>query len=193
MSAGTTGTPPRVVVVDRVLLLGLMGAGKTTVGRVLAAQLGWPYADNDDLVVEAAGASKETLLERAGVVALREAESAALHLAATHPGPLVAGVAAGAVLDPANVALLAGVDLVVWLRAAHPVLAARVDADPADRPWLSGDTLAAVQRLAAAREPRFAEVADLVVDVDRLSPEQAADLIAAAVSPPRSTWRTLPR
>jgi len=186
VSAGTTGTPPRVAAVDRVLLLGLMGAGKTTVGRVLAAQLGWPYADNDDLVVDATGASKETLLQRAGVVALREAESAALHLAATRPGPLVAGVAAGVVLDPGDVAVLAGVDLVVWLRATHEVLAARVDADPADRPWLDGDTLSAVRRLAADREPRFAEVADLVVDVDTRSPEQTADLIAE-VATRRST------
>ena len=168
------------------LLLGLMGAGKTAVGRELAAALGWPHADNDDLVAEATGASKEALLARDGVTALRAAESSALHLAATRPGPLVAGVAAGVVLDRADVAVLAGADLVVWLRASHEVLAARIDADPADRPWLTGGTLAAVRRLARAREPRFAEVADLVVDVDRRSPREVAHVIVAALG---GGWR----
>jgi len=172
------------VVADRVLLLGMMGAGKTTVGRALAARLGWPYLDNDDLVAEAAGASKEALLARSGEPALRAAEAAALRLALTRPGPLVAGIAGGVVLDRDCVRLLLRADLVVWLRARHATVAARLDADRQDRPWLQGDTLAAVTRLGAGREPVYAEVADLVVDVDDQAPDAVADRIAALVRAP---------
>ena len=171
--------------VDRVLLLGLMGAGKSTVGRALADRLGWPYADNDDLVHDAAGAAKETLLERSGETALRASEAAALRLALHRPGPLVAGIAAGVVLDPGNTTLLGDAPpgtLVVWLRARHATLAARVDADPQDRPWLGGDTLTAVERLGADREPAYAEVADVVVDVDDLAPGAVAERLATLVA-----------
>jgi len=173
---------------DRVLLLGMMAAGKTTVGRALAARLGWPYADNDDLVLAATGTSKEALVERSGEHALRAAESAALRLALDRPGPLVAGVAGGVVLDPANRALLRearGRALVVWLRVPLPLLARRLDSDRQDRPWLEGDTLSALQRLAADREPQYAALADLVVDCGDDPADSAAATIAAHLRPAR--------
>lgn len=170
--------------IDRVLLVGMMGAGKTTVGRALGKRLGWPYLDNDDLVAEAAGAAKDTLLASTGVASLRSAETAALLLALHRVGPLVAGVAGGIVLDQRNVDALARRGdgaLVVWLHAPIEVLAARIEADPQDRPWLAGDTLAALQRLALVREPRYAAAADLTIRVDLESLSEAVERIAAAV------------
>ena len=165
----------------RVLLVGLMAAGKSTVGRLVAARLGCRYLDNDELVAQAAGSALAALAAERGEGALRAAESAALHRVLDHPPPLVAGVAASVVLDPADRRRLAAADaLVVWLRARPETLAARVG-DGGDRPWLRPDPLAAFARMAAERARWYAEVADLVVDVDETSPAAVADIVADMV------------
>src|SRR3954471_23418666 len=102
--------------VDRVLLVGMMGAGKTTVGHAVADRLGWPYYDNDDLLRRAAGVDTPTVLDKRGEAALRRAESAALTVALTAAGPLVAGVAGGVITDPLDRQRLRGGGFVVWLR-----------------------------------------------------------------------------
>jgi shikimate kinase len=81
------------------------------------------------------------------------------------------------VLDPADRALVADADSTVgWLRARPETIAARVQGT--DRPWLGDDPLASVTALAADRHPLYAELADVVVDVDDVTPEQAADTAA---------------
>ncbi|HMG29478.1 MAG TPA: shikimate kinase [Jiangellaceae bacterium] len=167
--------------VARVLLLGLMGSGKTTVGRALAGRLGWPYVDNDDLVEEFAGDAKASLVESRGAARLRTAEARALHTAMSRPGPFVAGVAAGVVLDADDAAPLKDPPddvALVWLRARIDTLAERLRRDPADRPWLTGDLERSLRAMAAEREPAFAAFADVVVDVDGLDPQEAAAEIA---------------
>jgi shikimate kinase len=163
--------------VARVLLLGLMGSGKTTVGHALASRLGWSYVDNDHLVEEFAGATKASLVQARGVAGLRAAEAQALRLAIRRPGPFVAGVAAGVVLDPAHAAVLEDPPddvALVWLRAGIGTLAERIRRDPADRPWLTGDLRRLLRDMASAREQSFAELAHIVVDVDGITPQQAA-------------------
>lgn len=158
-----------------VLLIGMMGAGKTTVGSSLAALLGWPYLDNDAVVRRLAGTALEELVATAGETRLRMAEQRAL-VAALGGGQVVAGVAGGVVLDPAGRSLLAAAaahdaHLVVWLRARIATLAGRLSrpGEPA-RPWLSGDPAVALRALAADREPVYAQLAQLVVDVDGVAP-----------------------
>lgn len=164
----------------RVLLLGLMGAGKTTVGQALAALTGWTYWDNDRLLQQAVGMTAPELLERGGEPALRAAESDALTWVLAADPPLVAGVAAGVVLDPVDRARLAAARHVVWLRAPIPVLAQRVGSGEG-RSWLEGDPETTLRRLAEVREPSFAEVADQIVDVDGPTPEQIAEAIRDAL------------
>ncbi len=164
----------------RILLLGLMGAGKTTVGHALAALTGWTYWDNDALLQQAVGTTAPELLERGGEPALRRAESDALTWVLCADPPLVAGVAAGVVLDPTDKARLAAARHVVWLRAPIPVLAERVGSGEG-RSWLKGDPEAVLRELAAVREPLFAEVADQIVDVDGPTPEQIAQAVLDAL------------
>lgn len=165
---------------SRVLLVGMMGAGKTTVGLATGRLLGWPYYDNDELLARAMGRSTRDVLEQQGERALRRAESRALDVALTEGGPLVAGVAGGVVTDPLDRERLRTSDaLVVWLRASLGLLARRVAGT--NRPWLGDSPLVSLEHLYAGREALYASVADLIVDVDDRDPDEIARLIAAAL------------
>src|ERR1035441_4410527 len=118
----------------RLLLVGMMGSGKTTVGHLVAQRLGWPHLDSDAEVEEAIGQSVPEIFAGQGEPAFRAAETAAL-VRALSVEPVVVSVAGGAVLDPDNRRLIAGAGTVVWLRAEVETLADRVG-DGAGRPLL---------------------------------------------------------
>jgi len=166
--------------VSRILLVGMMGAGKTTVGRLLADRLGCPYLDSDEEVQAATGRTVPELFAEHGEVAFRAAESAALAEAVAVDGPVVVAVAGGAVLDPANRDLLARSGTVVWLRADPATLAGRVG-DGDGRPLLDGDAAGALRRLDQVRAPLYRDLAQVTVDVDGLTAAQVADRVLAAV------------
>jgi shikimate kinase len=171
-----------VMTPTRVLLMGMMGAGKTSVGRALAARTGWSYRDNDEIVAEVVGVPTHELLERDGLDALRAAESRALTRVIETDPPLIAGVAGGVVESPANRERLASPDaFVVYLHAPIEVLVERVGSG-LGRPWLQPDPEKAMRRLYEGREPLYREVADLVVDTQHGDAEQHADEILAALS-----------
>jgi shikimate kinase/3-dehydroquinate synthase len=165
----------------RVLLVGMMGAGKTSVGTALSRRTGWPYLDNDTLVARAAGIATPGVLRSRGEAALPAAESGARGLALETPPPVIASIAAGVVVDPEDRARLAAGGFVVWLRAEVATLARRVGSGEG-RPWLQPSPEVALRRLYEGRAPLYAEVASLVVDVDEATPDRTAELIAAALA-----------
>ena len=160
----------------RVVLVGMMGSGKTTVGRRLSELTGWPMHDNDEIVLRLAGATPRQILAEQGEPGLRESESQALAEAFGAPLPCIVAAAAGTILDPDNQRLLGGSDagVVVWLKAAPGTLAARA-MGAEHRPWLDTGGRAWIEATTAEREPLYASVADLVLETD----ERAADAIAA--------------
>ena len=158
----------------------MMGAGKTTVGRELARRLGWPYLDSDEQVQRDTGRTVPEIFAERGEAAFRAEEKRVLTEAGTADGPAVVSVAGGAVLDPENRALLRARGTVVWLRAGVATLARRVG-DGAGRPLLDDDPSEALARLDDVRRPLYAELADVVVDVDHLTPEQAVEQIVGAL------------
>lgn len=169
-----------------VLLVGLMAVGKTTVGLPLGAALGCPYLDNDELVRRATGAALEELKQAVGGDGLHEAEVAALTEALGTPPPFVAAVAAWVVVRPENRRRLRESHAyVVWLRATAETLARRVG-EGGDRPWLRPDPLTVLRQMAAERSAYYAEVADLVVDVDH---EDAGQVVAEIVAGLRQAGR----
>ncbi len=163
----------------RILLVGMMGAGKTTTGQLVAQRLGWDYEDSDADVEATTGLTVPELFARHGEAAFRKAEAEVLATSCAQEKSSVVSVAGGAVLAPDNRRLIAHSGTVVWLRARPETLAARVG-DGAGRPLLGDDPGSALIRLAAERAPYYAEVADAVIDVDELSPDQVADRVLAA-------------
>jgi len=118
------------------------------------------------------------LFARDGETAFRDAEAAALQRACACTDDVVVSVAGGAVLRAENRSLIARSGRVIWLRARPETLVARVG-DGAGRPLLDGDRATTLRDLDAVRGPLYAEVADLTIDVDDLSPEEAAALVVA--------------
>ncbi len=167
---------------SRLLLVGMMGAGKTTTGRRAAERLGWTYFDSDAEVMKETGHSVPELFADEGEPAFRAAEARVLRDAVTRPDPVVVSVAGGAVLDPANRELIRRSGIVVWLRARPETLAARVG-EGVGRPLLDDDPGAALRRLEAVRRPLYEEVATCAVDVDDLTPDEVLERVIGAVAP----------
>ena len=163
-----------------VVLVGMMGAGKSTVGRLVAERLGRPLVDSDALIETRTGRTVREIFEADGEPAFRALEAAALVEALAAGTPSVIAAAGGVVISADNRAALAAADaVVVWLRADPAVLAPRVGrAD--HRPLIDDDPEASLRRLLDGREPWYAEVSDVVVDAT-LPPEVAAAAVLAAV------------
>jgi shikimate kinase len=164
---------------ERVVLIGMMGAGKSTVGAALSSLTGWPYIDNDQVVEQLVGMPTRDLLQQRGVAAMRAAESAAADRVLGLDPPLIAGAAAGVVLDGAVCARLHEGAFVVYLRAQVDTLAARVRGTY--RPWLGDDPEATVRTLYDGREPLYEKVSDLIIDVDHAEPADVARQILAVM------------
>ncbi len=152
-----------------IVLVGLMGAGKTSIGRRIAARLGLPFRDADAEIELAAGCTIPELFERFGEKEFREGERRVIRRLLAGE-PLVLATGGGAYMDADTRATIRREAVCVWLRAALPVLLRRV-AGRTHRPLLrDGDHEAVLQRLMGVRHPVYAE-ADIIVDCDDESPE----------------------
>lgn len=158
------------------VLVGLMGSGKTTVGRLLADRLGRPLIDSDDQVERREGRTVREIFETDGEPAFRRMEAAALAEAVACPTPAVIAAAGGVVLDPANRRLLRQAGPVVWLRADAAVLGERAQSGE-HRPLLADDPEGVLRRMQADRHDLYAEVADHQVDVGDRTPEQVVETV----------------
>jgi shikimate kinase len=165
---------------EHVFLVGMMGSGKTTIGRLLADRLGWRHLDSDEQVALDTGLTVPEIFAQRGEPAFRAAEARALAAAAVADTPTVVSVAGGAVLDPDNRHVLRRGGVVVWLRARVETLARRVG-DGAGRPLLGDDPAAALRRLYAQRRPVYQELAQVVVDVDGVDALTVAERVLGAL------------
>lgn len=161
-----------------IVLVGMMGSGKSTVGRALAAEMSWPLLDNDAQLGALTGRDGPTLFREDGEEALHRAEHDALLAALRAPGAAVI-TAAGSVVDDAELRAALKPAHVVWLRARPATLAARIGPgagrrpDAVDEAWLA--------RTAAEREPRYREIADQVVDVEDRTVDDTVAAIRAGL------------
>ena len=138
------------------VLVGLMGAGKTSVGERAAARLGRAFVDTDNLVEATAHLSVAEIFDSLGESRFRELERDAVADVSASPDPLVIACGGGAVLDAASRARLRATGVVVWLQAPAAELSERVEsATTTERPLLRGGAaVSTLERLAAVRAPR---------------------------------------
>ncbi|OON59829.1 3-dehydroquinate synthase [Massilia sp. KIM] len=164
-------TSKRVLVVadpknNNIFLVGLMGAGKTTIGRMLARKLNKRFVDSDHEIEARTGASIPWIFEIEGEACFRRREADMIReLSAQHD--LVLATGGGAILNPASRALLAERGTVVYLRASINSILARTAHDK-NRPLLqTADPRKKLEELLAQRDPLYREIADLVIDTGR--------------------------
>lgn len=162
-----------------VVLVGVPGSGKTTVGTVLAERLGLAFRDTDQDVERAEGKAVADIFVDSGEPAFRALEKDAVDRALReHDGVLALG--GGAVLDAETRDLLM-TEPTVWLRVGASAGAHRVGLD-VPRPVLLGNVRGRLSALVAERAPLYAEVARLSVDTDDRSPAEVADVIVTELA-----------
>lgn len=162
-----------------VALLGLRGAGKSSVGPLLAERLGRRFVELDDRIEAATGLGLGELFALHGEGYYREAERRALEQLLAEPEPCVVAVGGGVVVDPTSFALLRGLATTVWLRADPSDHWQRVLAQGDTRPMADNDrAFADLRRILAEREP-FYRQADVAADTSGRTLAEVVDDVAA--------------
>ena len=163
----STGNGAAAAVLSRlsdrsIVLIGMMGVGKSSIGRRLGARLGIPFVDADAEIERAAGMSVTDIFARHGEAAFRSGEARVI-ARLLNGGPQVLATGGGAVMNPATRALILERGVSIWLSAELELLLRRISKRKAERPMLqTADPAATLRELLAAREPIYAQ-ADLTV------------------------------
>ena len=160
-----------------VVLVGLMGAGKTSVGARCAVALGRPFVDTDELVEATAGRTVSEIFASEGEDGFRARERIAVADVCASPQPLVIACGGGAVLDPENRAAMRERGIVVWLRGTPERLAERVGGGEG-RPLLDGRApVETLERLAVLRAAAYEAAAHVTIDTDEIGVEEVASRV----------------
>lgn len=164
------------------VLVGLMGAGKTTVGRALARKLRWSFVDSDHEIERRTGVTVATIFEIEGEAGFRRRESQVIEELAERQGAVIA-TGGGAVLAEANRTAMRRAGLVIYLCVSPGLLYERTRHDRG-RPLLQvEDPLARLTGLLEQRDPLYRDAAHIVVDGDSLNAQQIAHLIEKELVP----------
>ncbi len=161
-----------------------MGAGKTTVGRILARHFARPFFDSDHEIEARTGVKVPVIFEIEGEAGFRQRESLVIAELTKRRG-IVLATGGGAIIDPANRAALKAGGFVVYLHAQASDLWQRTQQDR-NRPLLrTSDPETRLQQLYAERDPLYRETAHLIIDTGRQSPHHLAGKLEQQI---RNTW-----
>ncbi len=171
-----------------IALVGYRGTGKTTVGRIVAARIGWEFLDADEVLEAEAGMSIPAIFESEGEPAFRDREAAILQKLCTRER-LVLATGGGAVLRAENREALRRFGAVVWLVGDPETIRKRLSnaSGVSNRPALTAaGTLGEVETVLQARLPYYREVADIALDTAGRRPGTLANAIEQSLRDPRS-------
>jgi shikimate kinase len=176
--------------IPRIALIGLPGAGKSTVAKLLARRLGFASVDLDREIERLTGRAAPAVLEEEGEEHFRDLESGALAEVLGEERSLVLACGGGVLVRTPNRDLLKARARVVWLKVDPTTAAVRLGpSGGSTRPLLRGGPLEErLEELLESRSTGYADAADLVVNTDGLEPEEVADRIAAHVVESRPRW-----
>jgi len=165
-----------------IVLVGLMGSGKTTVGKRIAQELGYEFADSDDLVASAAGKSVRDMFSQHGEAVFRKYESDAIRsILADGKSSIVLATGGGAVISSENRTVISHhASHVVWLDASVADLVVRTKSGTA-RPLLDGDAGKTLQSLSDQRSAWYEEVATLRIDTRGKSVAKVCSAVLEAI------------
>ena len=170
-------TAPLILPSRTIALVGLMGAGKTSIGKRLAQEFKLPFVDADAEIEAAAGQTIEEIFERHGEAFFRDGERRVIARLLEGP-PHVLATGGGAFMDPGTRALLKSRAITVWIRADIELLLSRVSRRN-NRPLLKGgDKRAILEKLMAERYPVYAEAAITIDSVDGPPEEMVGRIVA---------------
>jgi shikimate kinase len=173
---------------ETIVMVGLMGAGKTSIGRRLAARLGLPFVDADDAIEEAAKSSISDIFERLGEESFRDGERRVI-ARLLDDSPIVLATGGGAFMDPDTRALIAAKGISIWLRADIDTLVRRTSRRE-DRPLLkNGDPREILTNLMNLRYPIY-EQADITVDSLDAPAEETLQQVLDALDAYRAAEKT---
>ena len=172
-----------------IVLIGLMGSGKTTVGRALAERLNLSFRDSDETVEKTANTSVREIFENQGEEIFRKLESQALLDLCAENSPIVLAVAGGAIISQSNRDLLQkNARCIVWLDAPTPTLISRTGRGK-HRPLLDGDPVGSLNKMRLDREPLYQQVATHHLVTKSLSIVEVVDQIISLCSLENSSSR----
>lgn len=158
------------------VLVGFMGSGKTTIGRLLAARLGYPFVDSDRKLESRVGMTVTEIFAEKGEEYFRAREKEIISRLSRYTGTVIA-TGGGVVLDGDNVQRLRRNGVLILLQASPEVILERTGRRQ-NRPLLAVEEREErVRALLAQREDLYAKAADAVVDTSECSPQEAADQI----------------
>jgi shikimate kinase len=165
-------------VADRqhLVLIGLMGVSKSTVGRRCAERLGRRFVDTEDVVVERARMPLTQALTTLGEEKLRDLEQTVVGDTVASVEPIVIACGGGTAIRPENRDLLRSAGMVIWLRAPTSILATRIGGGEG-RPMLTGNPVHALERFAVARGGPYSAAAHAVVDADTGGVDDVSDRV----------------
>jgi len=159
-----------------IILVGFMGAGKTSVGRLIARKLQYDFVDTDDLVIEAVGIPISEIFRKYGEIRFRSEEALVARKLARRERMVIA-TGGGLVMNPENVRQLKENGIFILLTANSQVILERVSRRHT-RPLLEKNkTIETIERLYAARKDYYLGCADYTVDTSTLSLEDSADAV----------------
>lgn len=165
----------------KIFLVGPMGAGKSTVGRALAAKLDCEFFDTDNVIEDRAGADISWIFDVEGELGFRDREQAVLEELAAYPQDAVVATGGGIVLREENRSCLSSLDCVVYLSATVDQLTKRTAKDK-KRPLLQvANPRAKITELIEQRDPLYREVASFVVETGGKNPKSVVQKILKVI------------